>query len=84
MMVLIFTAYTSSSTSFSAFQVPKTLNPVFNDIFERTVIDINTVVAVKLELYDADDIGTDDFLGYTQVDLPSTNAYNFMKKYVRY
>jgi len=61
--------------------VPKTLNPVFNDIFERTVIDINTVVSVKLELYDADDIGTDDFLGYTQVDLPSTNAYNFLKKY---
>ena len=47
------------------------------------MIDINTVVSVKLELYDADDIGTDDFLGYTQVDLPSTNAYNFLKKFVR-
>jgi Ca2+-dependent lipid-binding protein len=46
------------------------------------VIDINTVVSVKLELYDADDIGTDDFLGYTQIDLPATNAYNFMKKLV--
>ena len=45
------------------------------------MIDINTVVSVKLELYDADDIGTDDFLGYTQVDLPATNAYNFMKKF---
>ena len=65
-------------------QVPKTLNPIFNDIFERTVIDINTVVAVKLELYDADDIGTDDFLGYTQIDLPATNAYNFMKKFVSF
>ena len=39
------------------------------------------MVSVKLELYDADDIGTDDFLGYTQVDLPATNAYNFMKKF---
>lgn len=61
--------------------VPKNLNPVFNDIFEQTVIDINTVTSVKLELYDADDIGTDDFLGFAFIDLPSINAYNFMTKY---
>lgn len=61
--------------------IPKTLNPVFNDIFEETVNDINTVNSIKLELYDEDDIGTDDFLGYTLIDLPSTNAYNFMKRY---
>ena len=61
-------------------QIPKTLNPVFNDIFEEPILDINTITSIKLELYDADDIGTDDFLGETFVDLPTTNAYNFMKK----
>eukprot|EP00116_Pleurobrachia_bachei_P001151 sb/3461413/ len=61
--------------------IPKTLNPVFNDIFEETILDINTITSIKLELYDADDIGTDDFLGETFVDLPTTNAYNFMKRY---
>jgi len=61
--------------------IPKTLNPVFNDIFELTTNDITSILDIKVECYDADDIGTDDFLGFCNVDIPTLNAYSINKRY---